>query len=192
MFSRCRNNILRPAFAIALATAMLGACQRENREYSGAPTSHASVPPRQSALQPGQSLATGVDPVGPHYENVAFHINEGGRLYRAFNCNGCHANGGGGIGPALMDADWRYGGRIDQIQATILEGRPNGMPSFRGKLTEAQAWEIAAYVRALSGNVRKDAAPSRREGMAATPPLDRLPAQLPRNGDASAGTVPSP
>ena len=44
------------------------------------------------------------------------------------NCVGCHCHGGGGMGPALMDDQWRYGGRIDQIAATIAEGRPNGMP----------------------------------------------------------------
>jgi cytochrome c oxidase cbb3-type subunit 3 len=91
-----------------------------------------------------------------------------------------------------MDGEWRYGGRIDQIHASILEGRPNGMPAWRGKVTDQQAWQLAAYIRALSGNVRKDAAPSRREGMAATPPPTRIPRQPPTNGDAGAGTVPSP
>jgi len=187
MCSRFRNSL---AAALACALAVLPACERERREYTGAPTSKAP-PPRESTLQPGAPIASPADPVGAHYEDIAFHINEGGRLFRAFNCSGCHANGGGGIGPALMDADWRYGGRIEDIHATILEGRPNGMPSFRGKLTDAQAWQLAAYVRALSGNVRNDAEPSRREGMAATPPLDRLPKQPPRDGDPSAGTVPA-
>ena len=45
------------------------------------------------------------------------------------NCVGCHSHGGGGMGPALMDGQWRYGGRIDQIATTIAEGRPNGMPA---------------------------------------------------------------
>jgi cytochrome c oxidase cbb3-type subunit 3 len=197
MSSHCRNdpvlsNALRArAVAIATVFALLCSCQREDREYASAPTSNAQ-PPRQSTLQPGATAANPADPVGQHYQDNAFHIDEGSRLYRAYNCSGCHANGGGGIGPALMDADWRYGGRIDQIHATILEGRPNGMPSFRGKLTDAQAWQLAAYVRAMSGNVRNDAEPSRREGMAATPPLDRLPKQPPHNGDPSAGTVPPP
>lgn len=192
MCSACRNNGWGATLMALLALAAIAGCQREKREYTGAPTSQAPSPPRLSTLQPGQPAATAADPVGPHYEKLAFHINEGSRLYHAFNCSGCHANGGGGIGPALMDADWRYGGTIEQIHATILDGRPNGMPSFRGKLTDAQAWEIAAFVRALSGNVPKDSAPSRREGLAATPPLDRIPAEPARNGDPSAGTVPPP
>jgi cytochrome c oxidase cbb3-type subunit 3 len=49
-----------------------------------------------------------------------------------------------------MDDQWTYGGRIDQIHASIVQGRPNGMPSWRGKIPDTQIWEIAAYVRSLS------------------------------------------
>ena len=69
-------------------------------------------------------------------------------------------------------------------------GRSDGMPAWRGKLTDQQAWQLATYVRALSGNIRKDAVPSRREGMTATPPLTRIPEQPPQDGDASVQTVP--
>jgi len=44
------------------------------------------------------------------------------------------------------------------------------MPSFRGKLPEHQAWQIAAYVRSLSGLVAKDAAPARSDHMKSNPP----------------------
>jgi cytochrome c oxidase cbb3-type subunit 3 len=70
-----------------------------------------------------------------------------------------------------MDDEWRYGGRMEQIASTIVEGRPNGMPSFRGKLTEQQIWELAAYVRSLSGQVRKDAVGARADEVSNTPPL---------------------
>ncbi len=54
---------------------------------------------------------------------------------------------------------------IDQIAATIAEGRPNGMPAWRGKLTDDQIWKLAAYVRSLSGQPSKDAVvePRRRD-----------------------------
>ena len=178
---------------VLLVLALLGSgCQRESREYATAPVQAPAASPRLSTLQPGTPQGNAPDPVGAHYANNAYHITQGGRLYRWFNCTGCHANGGGAIGPALMDGEWRYGGSIDQIHASILDGRPNGMPSWRGKITDQQAWQLAAYIRALSGNVRKDAAPSRREGMAATPPPTRIPEQPPTNGDAGAGTVPAP
>jgi len=162
----------------------LTACEREHREYAGAPKSDTA--PQLSKLHPGAAAQTPPDADALHYERNAYHISQGGRLYRSYNCNGCHANGGGGIGPALMDDAWRYGGRIDQIYATIMQGRPNGMPAFRDKIAPEQAWQIAAYVRALSGNVPKDAAPSRRDGMASIPPLTRIPRQTPKNGDPSA------
>src|SRR5437588_10883899 len=60
--------------------------------------------------------------------------------------------------------------RPSQIFATIVEGRPNGMPSFRGKLNDDQVWKIAAYVRSLSGQVRKDVAPGRDDDMSGPPP----------------------
>jgi cytochrome c oxidase cbb3-type subunit 3 len=74
------------------------------------------------------------------------------------------------MGPALMDGKWRYGGRIDQIAASIANGRPNGMPSWRGKLTNQQIWQLAAYVRTLSGQVRKDAVGARADTMGNSPP----------------------
>ena len=192
MSSRFRSDVA-TAVALAIAlVAMLPGCERERREYHSSPTSAQQLHPRLSTLQPGELLTSPIDPVGLHYENNAYHINQGERLYRWFNCNGCHGNGGGSIGPALMDAQWRYGGRIDQIHASIMEGRPNGMPSWRGKLSDQQAWQLSAYIRALSGNVRKDAAPSRRDAMRATAPLDRIPSQPPRAADDGAQTVPAP
>jgi cytochrome c oxidase cbb3-type subunit III len=190
MSSRFRSDCLLALMATSVLFA--GGCERERREYQSAPTSNAPPRPRLSTLQPGAALANPVDPVGLHYENNAYHITQGGRLFRWYNCNGCHGNGGGSIGPALMDDQWRYGGRIDEIHSSILEGRPNGMPAWRGKLTDQQAWQLSAYIRALGGNVRKDAAPSRRDAMTATPPLTRIPAQPPHSGDDSAATVPSP
>jgi cytochrome c oxidase cbb3-type subunit 3 len=37
------------------------------------------------------------------------------------------------------------------------------MPSFRGRITTQQVWQLVAYVRSLSGEVSKDAAPSRSD-----------------------------
>lgn len=129
-------------------------------------------------LHPG-----GGPPVAPArnpLEENAFALSEGKRLYGAFNCTGCHANGGGGIGPALMDDVWLYGYGADQIYLSILEGRPNGMPSFSGKIPDSQMWEIAAYVRSLSGQVPKDAATSRSDHMSGPPPENATTKQQPK------------
>lgn len=76
-------------------------------------------------------------------------IRQGDRLYSLFNCDSCHARGGGDIGPALMDDRWRYGGELKQVHDTIARGRPNGMPAFGHLIPDRQIWQIAAYVRSL-------------------------------------------
>jgi cytochrome c oxidase cbb3-type subunit 3 len=191
MSSLCRDRIR--YFGIGIAALLACGCERERREFHSSPTMPTSAQPMLSNLRPGNARSPeAARAMGAHFERDAFHITQGGRLYRWFNCNGCHANGGGSIGPALMDDAWRYGGTIDAVHASIMDGRPNGMPAWRGKLTDQQAWQLAAFVRALSGNVPRDAAPSRRDAMNATPPLTRIARQVPRNGDASALAPPAP
>ena len=84
-----------------------------------------------------------------------------------------------------MDEEWRYGGSIEQIHASIVQGRPNGMPSFRGKVPDDQVWEIAAYVRSLSGNVPKYVAGGGRQGMAVAPPTSRVQKLKPKTTENS-------
>lgn len=83
-------------------------------------------------------------------ENNPDAIAAGKGLYAAFNCSGCHAGGGGGFGPALSDTQWLYGGSVENIVATLYEGRPRGMPAWRGKIPDEQMWQLAAYVKSLS------------------------------------------
>jgi len=111
---------------------------------------------------------------------------EGKRLFLQMNCTGCHANGGGAIGPALMDDKWIYGSQPDQIFATIVEGRPNGMPSFHGNLPDYQIWQLAAYVRSLSGQVPKDAAPGRNDNMHAKEPENSKDKEKPNDASLPA------
>jgi cytochrome c oxidase cbb3-type subunit 3 len=84
-------------------------------------------------------------------------VAAGKQLFLAMNCVGCHSHGGGGMGPALMDKTWIYGSSIENIAASIHEGRPNGMPSFRGFLPDEQIWQVAAYVRSLSFGIPDNA-----------------------------------
>jgi len=143
-------------------------CKREQRVFdpgaTGSTPASATVLNEVSAGQrPVQSA-----PIG--YEESGYTVAEGKRLYQAYNCVGCHAQGGGAIGPALMDAEWIYGSSLEQIHSTIVQGRPNGMPSYAGKIPDYQVWEIAAYVRSLSGLLPSDVAPSRSDHMPATVP----------------------
>jgi cytochrome c oxidase cbb3-type subunit 3 len=90
------------------------------------------------------------DQIGRRFEASRAAIADGKELFGQMNCTGCHFYGGGGMGPALMSGYWRYGGQMDQIYASIAQGRPNGMPSWQSILQPTQIWELAAYVKSLS------------------------------------------
>ena len=150
--------------AVALIVTPLLGCEREQRRFREVPpAATAADAVRQSELQPGepQPEATVVAP----YDGNAWAVSEGKRLYQWFNCVGCHANGGGGMGPPLMDDKWIYGGDPQNIFSTIVECRPNGMPSFRGRLTNQQVWQLVSYVRSMSGQLAKSVSPSRGDAM---------------------------
>jgi cytochrome c oxidase cbb3-type subunit 3 len=184
MSSPCRAERL--LLVPLLIACVLGAgCEREKREFkdTGAPSLE-PTPARVGSLQPGKPLPAPIDPHGRHFEGNAYHVNQGQQLFKWFNCSGCHANGGGAIGPALMDSEWRYGGSIEQIHASIAQGRPNGMPAFEGKVPDDQIWQLAAYVRTLSGNAPKYVAGGSRQGMAATPAPSRLPKLKPKTTES--------
>jgi cytochrome c oxidase cbb3-type subunit 3 len=172
MSSRCRASLL----SFGAAALLLAACQREERHSRSKPIGD-TVPAAESpdTIIPGGSGAVPLDVRAKLYDNNAPGIAAGQQLFNQLNCVGCHSHGGGGMGPALMDDEWRYGGRIDQIASTIAEGRPNGMPSWRGKLTDDQIWKLAAYVRSLSGLPSKDAVSSRADAMSGPSPSSLTP-----------------
>jgi cytochrome c oxidase cbb3-type subunit 3 len=181
---RVKAMLLAAAAGLALA-----GCNRENRNLDASPAESGPHGVVVSQLSPGPiPTSTPTDPRGLEYEGNAPHISNGARYFEQFNCSGCHFHGGGGIGPALMDNKWRYGGSIEQIYASIAQGRPNGMPTFGAKIPSEQIWELAAYVRSLSGNADKLAASSRMDEMRSIPPINHMKPQPPV-GDAAATTA---
>jgi cytochrome c oxidase cbb3-type subunit III len=151
------------AFAIcAVLAASVGACNaKETKSSQTDKKTSTSVEPRV-ALVPwaagGQKPVTDKSAEGRRIMNDPEQIAAGKQLFSAMNCVGCHFSGGGGIGPPLMDNLWIYGSSIENIAATIREGRPNGMPSFRGALPDEQIWQLAAYARSLSHPTSNDTA----------------------------------
>lgn len=135
-------------FALS-ATLAIAACKQENRDFREIPPAATPGGVRVGELQPGGGQP--FDSTVTKYDDNAYAIRSGQRLYNQMNCVGCHFHGGGGIGPALMDDRWIYGSDPAQIFNTIVEGRPNGMPSFKGKLGNQEVWQLVAYVRSLSG-----------------------------------------
>jgi cytochrome c oxidase cbb3-type subunit 3 len=140
-----------PIEIAAVALLALGACDRLKDETTQMPVARSG--PQEvvvTDLVPGGQPPSGMDRQSLPYFNNAKAVMDGKRLYNWYNCVGCHANGGGAIGPALMDDQWIYGDRLDQIYASIYQGRPNGMPAWGHKIPEQQIWQIAAYVRSMS------------------------------------------
>ena len=85
-----------------------------------------------------------------------------GRQAFGDNCAPCHGPGGGGVKgyPALVDNDWIWGGKLDQIMQTIRHGARGGddqghqgsMPAFGrdGLLKAEEISTVADYVRSLT------------------------------------------
>jgi cytochrome c oxidase cbb3-type subunit 3 len=167
--------------AVALIAVMVFSCtgcKREQREFS--PLAPATEPVRWTRLvelDPGSDEPAKVESALPstgtvknEYEENAFALSEGKRLFSAMNCNGCHGHGGGGMGPPLIDDKWLYGSEPQQVFSTIVEGRPNGMPTFGRRLPAYQIWQLAAYVRSMSGLTNSTAAPARDDDLKGKPP----------------------
>jgi len=136
-------------------------CQREKRDLRPAPTRAVVYDgaARQSEIQPG---GTSSEPsVSSPYEGNAYSISEGQRLFDWYNCSGCHAHGGGGMGPPLIKNQWIYGGAPANMFDTIVKGRPNGMPAWGGRIPEYQIWQLVAYVRSMNAQEPRGATPAR-------------------------------
>jgi len=165
---------LTPIICLALT-----ACEREDRRLNSqqpaAPTQFISQVP----LQPGPTFFN--DTTEGPYDDNAPGTTEGQQLFDQMNCSGCHSNGGGGMGPPLMDDEWIYGSTPNQIFATIAEGRPNGMPTWKYRLNNQQIWQLVAYVRSLSGLTPKGARPGRNDHMMVKPNPMQTPNAKPTN-----------
>lgn len=93
------------------------------------------------------------------YTGNAEAIQQGRTLYLQNGCSGCHGvGGGGGMGPPLLDDEWKFGSD-DGILFQLIKGEvpQQTMPAaFGNVLKEEEIWKILAYVRSLySGDAGK-------------------------------------
>ena len=167
MSSRSPDPRARAASATASALAvllLLAGCQREERRFREVPPGATAAPAvvLNDEVQPGPTL---VDPeVRNAYEENAWAVTEGEQLYNAFNCAGCHAPGGGGaMGPPFRDSVWIYGHEPENVFQSIVQGRPAGMPAFRGRIGNSEVWKLVAYVRSLASLTPKSTRTGRTE-----------------------------
>src|SRR5687767_5166876 len=165
----------------ALCVLLASSCRREERRFRemppGATATNVAV---TTDFQPGPTYQ--VTETRIPYQYNAYALSEGKALYNQFNCVGCHSNGGGGMGPPLMDDKWIYGSDPASVFASIVEGRPNGMPSWKGRIPNYQVWRLVAYVRSMSGQSSKDASPARDDHMFGRESEQRLDELKPASG----------
>jgi cytochrome c oxidase cbb3-type subunit 3 len=156
---------MRIVAAVAICCLALTSCDRERRDARPAPvrTVVYDGAARESDLQPGgpKPQATVANPM----YGSAYDISEGQRLYQWYNCVGCHANGGGAIGPPLIKQQWIYGNEPANLFDTIVKGRPNGMPTWGGRIPEYQIWQIIAYVKSMNQEQPKSVISPRSDTM---------------------------
>lgn len=162
-----------PELALAVAL-VIASCEREKRDFRAELSPATAV----AKAEPLDTLHAGNDSIVEFLPasmampamamasaGRAYDLAEGKRLFSQWNCSGCHANGGGGMGPPLMDRTWIYGSSPESVYSSIVRGRPNGMPSFSGRIPQHQLAELVAYVRSLSGHASFTGAPGRTEDM---------------------------
>jgi len=152
-------------------------CLREKRDFRmDPPVTEAYgqirlMPNRISGAPPYVDIV-----LGKPYDNNAYNLSEGKRLYSWFGCKACHGDGNGGAGPPFLDGWWQYGSEMVSIAASIRNGRPKGMPPFGEKLTSEQIWQLAGYLRTIGGYSFKAAAPGRDDDKQTRPAENRTPA----------------
>ena len=64
------------------------------------------------------------------------------------NCASCHGADAKGVAtfPNLTDDQWIYGGKAAEVYGSILKGRKNGMPAFKGQMSEEQVKQVSSYI----------------------------------------------
>lgn len=78
-------------------------------------------------------------------------IGTGAQLFISYNCIDCHgADGAGAMGPGFQDGRWHFGGTPTDVFESIYQGRPEGMPSWGGRISDDQIWMLTAYVQSLA------------------------------------------
>ena len=102
-------------------------------------------------IQPGLSSQRRLAQLKNPYAGNTARISEGAKLFVSYNCVDCHgADGSGAIGPTFQDGRMHFGGTSGEIFESIYEGRPDGMPSWGGRIGDDQIWRLVAYVESLS------------------------------------------
>jgi cytochrome c oxidase cbb3-type subunit 3 len=141
---------------------------------------------------PVSHLAPGAAPSRPAIKNPAQSDSQakdrGMKYFINFNCNGCHAdNGGGGMGSALSNNLFIYGSEPENVFLSIYQGRPNGMPAWGGVLPEAVIWDLVTYIGKISNEPSRDWGRTFSQSPL-SPDKEQLPSEQVTTSDPWSGT----
>ncbi len=160
-------HLLKPALC-AVAAASFAACSKSDSANNAA-TADNNNGGAASGTADVASDAPGATPKGefngsytetfPKVQTIAMRANYAGNVQDAvagrqaflkYNCVGCHGGlAGGAMGPSLRDDTWKYGGTDEQILSTLHNGRPAGMPAWKGKIPDPELKQIIAYIHSM-------------------------------------------
>lgn len=97
--------------------------------------------------------AASYDQIAQDADMSAFVRSYGNGIFGDY-CAACHQSGGQGVVglfPNLVDDDWLWGGKAENIQATVMHGRLGYMPAYKNTFNKEQLDQVANYVLSLSG-----------------------------------------
>lgn len=83
-------------------------------------------------------------------EATAESLAAGEKTYQKL-CRGCHArDGGGSIGPSLIDGTWDHGSTDGEIFMAIQKGTGPRMEAWDDRIDVAETWNLVNYIRSLA------------------------------------------
>ena len=140
---------MRTSHALPILALFAAACGKQDSATAGASPLLPTASLENRVIAGGVMPATHAPAVNPNAGDST-SAKEGGQLFTAMNCDGCHGGGATGwVGPSLNDGRWRYGGNDADVFLSIYNGRPKGMPSFGGTLPPTAVWKLVTYLKSL-------------------------------------------
>ena len=90
---------------------------------------------------------------------LANYVDASAKVLFGDRCAPCHGAGGQGNPgyPVLADDDWLYGGSVEKIVESLVNGRQGIMPPHASRFSDQQLDDVAAYVAGLADGKEHEA-----------------------------------
>lgn len=116
------------------------------------------------------NLVAGIDENSVIFDESAVALAAGKSIYET-NCVACHAaDGGGGVGPNLVDDYWLHGSTIKDLFGVVKYGVvEKGMIPWEDQLSPEQIQQVSSFVLSLKGTIPANPKIPQGELYSATP-----------------------